>query len=223
MILTRDSSYIGTLIDDIVTKGTREPYRMMTSRSEYRLLLRQDNAAFRLMDEGLRVGLVTPDRYAQLLEYKNMIEAELKRVKGVSVSPTEKLNAILESRGTTPISTGMRLADLLKRPQLDYESLREIDDGYLTLPFAVKVEAEIRLKYDGYINRQLDEAKKLRSMEQRKLPADIDYNDISGLRLEARQKLNLIRPENLGQASRISGVSPADISVLVIWMKLNKI
>ena len=223
LILTRDSSYIGTLIDDIVTKGTKEPYRMMTSRSEYRLLLRQDNAAFRLMDEGLRIGLVAPERYAQLLDYKNMIEAELKRVRSVSVSPTEKLNSILEARGTTPISTGMRLSELLKRPQLDYESLREIDDGYLSLPYSVKVEAEIRLKYDGYINRQLDEAKKLRAMEERKLPSDIDYNGIAGLRLEARQKLNLIRPENLGQASRISGVSPADISVLVIWMKLNKI
>ena len=223
LILTRDSSYIGTLIDDIVTKGTKEPYRMMTSRSEYRLLLRQDNAAFRLMDEGLRIGLVSSERYAQLIEYKNMIEAELRRVRSVSVSPTEKLNAILEARGTTPISAGMRLSELLKRPQLDYEALREIDDGYLALPYSVKVEAEIRLKYDGYINRQLDEARKLRAMEERKLPLDIDYNEIAGLRLEARQKLNLIRPENLGQASRISGVSPADISVLVIWMKLNKI
>jgi len=223
LILTRDSSYIGTLIDDIVTKGTREPYRMMTSRSEYRLLLRQDNAAFRLMHDGLRVGLVAPERYAQLIEYKNMIEAELKRVRSVSVAPTERLNAILVSRGTTPVTTGVRLSELLKRPQLDYEALREIDDGYLSLPYSVKVEAEIRLKYDGYINRQLDEARKMRSMEERKLPADIDYNDISGLRLEARQKLNLIKPENLGQASRISGVSPADISVLVIWMKLNKI
>lgn len=223
LILTRDSSYIGTLIDDIVTKGTREPYRMMTSRSEYRLLLRQDNAAFRLMDDGLRVGLVSSERYAQLLEYQNMIEAELKRVRAVSVAPSERLNAILVSRGTTPISTGMKLSELLKRPQLDYEALCEIDSGYLDLPYSVKVEAEIRLKYDGYINRQLDEARKLRAMEQRKLPADIDYNEIAGLRLEARQKLNLVRPENLGQASRISGVSPADISVLVIWMKLNKI
>ncbi|MBQ9116999.1 MAG: tRNA uridine-5-carboxymethylaminomethyl(34) synthesis enzyme MnmG, partial [Clostridia bacterium] len=216
LILSRDSSYIGTLIDDIVTKGTKEPYRMMTSRSEYRLLLRQDNAAFRLMEEGRRIGLVSMERYSQLSDYKEQIENELKRVRGVSVPPSDELNAILLAHGTTPISTGVKLSELLKRPQLDYEALKSVDDGYLSLPYSVKVEAEIRLKYDGYINRQLEDARKLREMEERLLPEDIDYSGISGLRLEARQKLNAIRPRNLGQASRISGVSPADISVLLM-------
>ncbi|MBR2460360.1 MAG: tRNA uridine-5-carboxymethylaminomethyl(34) synthesis enzyme MnmG [Clostridia bacterium] len=221
LVLTRDSSYIGTLIDDIVTKGTREPYRMMTSRSEYRLLLRQDNAAFRLMEEGLRVGLVSEQRYAQLNEYCELIEKELKRVKSVTVPPSEAVNRILVERGTTPIATGVKLSELLKRPQIDYEAMREIDSGYLSLPPTVKTEAEIRLKYDGYINRQLDDARRLREMEGRLLPDDIDYSQIMGLRLEARQKLNAVRPRNLGQASRISGVSPADISVLLVWLKLN--
>ena len=221
LTLSRDSSYIGTLIDDIVTKGTNEPYRIMTSRSEYRLLLRQSNAAFRLMDEGRRAGLVSDERYAQLTELKEQINAEIKRVKAKTVAPSEKLNAILTENGTTPISTGTKLSELIKRPQLSYEALREIDDGYLSLPPVVKVEAEVMLKYDGYIARQIEDAQKMEKLETRLLPPDTDYSTISGLRLEARQKLNKVRPMNIGQASRISGVSPADISVLLIWLKLK--
>ena len=222
LVLSRDSSYIGTLIDDIVTKGTNEPYRIMTSRSEYRLLLRQDNAAFRLMDEGRRVGLVSEERYNELTETKALIEKELKRVKSVSVPPSEKLNKILVERETSEITTGIRLSELLRRPQIRYEDLREINDGYLSLPRIVKTEAEIQIKYEGYIKRQLEDAERMEKLETKLLPENVDYNEITGLRLEARQKLNKVRPLNIGQASRISGVSPADISVLLIWLKLNK-
>ena len=222
LTLSRDSSYIGTLIDDIVTKGTNEPYRIMTSRSEYRLLLRQDNAAFRLMEEGRRVGLLPIERYERLKEMEIEIEEEIARVKKLTISPSEKLNAILEENGTTAVSTGVKLAELIKRPQLSYEKLREIDDHYLNLDRTVRTEAEIRIKYDGYISRQLEDADKMARLETKLLPADIDYSKIDGLRLEARQKLNKVKPLNIGQASRISGVSPADISVLLIWMKLNK-
>ncbi len=222
LVLSRDSSYIGTLIDDIVTKGTNEPYRIMTSRSEYRLLLRQDNAAFRLMDEGRRVGLVSEERYNELIRTKELIAKELKRVKSVSLSPTEKLNKILAERQTSEITTGVRLSELLKRPQIGYEDLKEINDGYLSLPRLVKTEAEIQIKYEGYIKRQLEDAERMEKLETRLLPENVDYNEITGLRLEARQKLNKVKPLNIGQASRISGVSPADISVLLIWLKLNK-
>ena len=222
LTLSRDSSYIGTLIDDIVTKGTNEPYRIMTSRSEYRLLLRQDNAAFRLMEEGRRVGLLPIERYERLKEMEIEIEEEIARVKKLTISPSEKLNAILEENGTTAVSTGVKLAELIKRPQLSYEKMREIDDHYLNLDRTVRTEAEIRIKYDGYISRQLEDADKMARLETKLLPADIDYSKIDGLRLEARQKLNKVKPLNIGQASRISGVSPADISVLLIWMKLNK-
>ncbi len=221
LLLSRDSSYIGTLIDDIVTKGTNEPYRIMTSRSEYRLLLRQDNAAFRLMDEGLRVGLLPPERHAELIQRQSEIEAEIKRLKNTSVPPSPALTRILESCGTTPVTTGIRISELLKRPQVSYDSLSEVDITRPELSRIVRTEAEIRIKYDGYIARQLDDAKKLAGMETRTLPDNIDYAEISGLRLEARQKLNSVRPLNIGQASRISGVSPADISVLLIWLKLR--
>ncbi len=221
LILSRDSSYIGTLIDDIVTKGTNEPYRIMTSRSEYRLLLRQDNAQFRLMDEGLRVGLLPPERHARLLCEQAEIEAEIRRLKGTSVPPSPTLTRILEECGTTPVTTGIRISELLKRPQVSYEALAEVDTTRPSLSRTVRIEAEIRIKYDGYISRQIDDAKKLANLEIKALPSDIDYSEISGLRLEARQKLNSVRPLNIGQASRISGVSPADISVLLIWLKLR--
>ena len=221
MVLTRDSSYIGTLIDDIVTKGTSEPYRMMTSRSEYRLLLRQDNAAFRLMDEGRRVGLVSEERYNELVLQKKEIEREIKRTHSVSVPPSETLNKILSEHGTTPVTTGIRLYDLLKRPQLSYKALSPVDPYSETLPRIVRTEAEIAIKYEGYINRQREDAEKMEKLESRLLPEDMDYSKISGLRLEARQKLDKVKPMNIGQASRISGVSPADISVLLIWLKLN--
>ena len=223
LVLTRDSSYIGTLIDDIVTKGTNEPYRIMTSRSEYRLLLRQSNAAFRLMDEGKRSGLLKKERYNRLLKMKADIDAEIKRVKGKTVPPSKKVNEILKACGTTPISTGVKLSDLIKRPQLSYEALREIDGTYLSIDKTVRYEAEIMLKYDGYIARQIEDAQKMEKLEARLLPPDIDYEKIIGLRLEARQKLSKVRPMNIGQASRISGVSPADISVLLIYLKINKI
>ncbi len=221
LVLSRDSSYIGTLIDDIVTKGTNEPYRIMTSRSEYRLLLRQDNAVFRLMEEGLRVGLLPKERYDELIKAQAEIEDEIKRLKSTSVPPSPALIRILEQCGTTPVSTGIRISELLKRPQVSYEALAEVDVTRPELSRLVKTEAEIRIKYDGYISRQIDDAKKLASLETRALPDDIDYSEISGLRLEARQKLNSVRPLNIGQASRISGVSPADISVLLIWLKLR--
>ena len=223
LILSRNSSYIGTLIDDIVTKGTNEPYRIMTSRSEYRLILRQDNAAFRLMEEGKRIGLISEQRYSELIKTKELIDIEIKRTSNITVSPSEKINTILAERGTTEISTGTRLSDLLKRPQIRYEDLKEIDQGYLSLPRVVKTEAEIQIKYEGYIKRQLEDASKMEKLESRLLPENIDYSEISGLRLEARQKLNKVKPANIGQASRISGVSPADISVLLIWLKINKI
>ena len=221
MVLSRDSSYIGTLIDDIVTKGTNEPYRIMTSRSEYRLLLRQDNAAFRLMEEGHRIGLVSDERYNELIAMQNEIENEIERVKKVSLSPTKELNDILEACGTTPLTTGIRMSELLKRPQVNYEALKPIDDKAFNLRREVRTEAEIRIKYDGYIQRQIDDAQKMEKLETKLLPENIDYSEIQGLRLEARQKLNKVKPLNIGQASRISGVSPADISVLLIWLKLN--
>ena len=221
LVLSRNSSYIGTLIDDIVTKGTNEPYRIMTSRSEYRLLLRQDNAAFRLMEEGKRVGLLPEKRYNELLETQKAIEEEIKRVSAISVPPSKELNDILTKNGTTPLSTGTKLVEIIKRPQMSYATLAPIDPQSEKLPRLVRTEAEIRIKYNGYIRRQLEDAEKMEKLESRVLPSDIDYTKIDGLRLEARQKLTKVRPLNIGQASRISGVSPADISVLLIWLKLT--
>ena len=222
LVLTRDSSYIGTLIDDIVTKGTNEPYRIMTSRSEYRLLLRQDNAAFRLMEEGRRAGLIPEERYTELQRQLSEIDKEIARLSKLTVPPSEKVNNLLISHGTAPLTTGIKLSELLKRPQLSYSALAPIDEQRPPLHRIVCTEAEIRIKYEGYINRQLEDAEKMEKLESRLLPEDIDYASIDGLRLEARQKLSKVRPLNIGQASRISGVSPADISVLLIWLKLNK-
>lgn len=216
--LERLDGYIGTLIDDLVTKGTNEPYRMMTSRSEYRLLLRQDNADERLTPIGYRVGLISDERYNKLLEKLEMIDKEIKRLSQTNVSPSVA-NPILEKYGCTPIKTGIKLAELIKRPELDYEKLKSADAQRPQLPKDVCEEAEIKLKYDGYIKRQLSQAAQAQKMETRRIPSDIDYNSIYGLRLEARQKLDKIRPQSLGQALRISGVSPADISVLIIWLE----
>lgn len=216
--LERLDGYIGTLIDDLVTKGTNEPYRMMTSRSEYRLLLRQDNADERLTPIGHRIGLISDERYNKLLKKLEMIETEIDRVTHLNVSPSVA-NPILEKYGCTPIKTGIKLSELIKRPELDYEKLKDADITRPELPAEVAEEAEIKLKYDGYIKRQLSQAAQAQKMELRRIPADIDYNSIHGLRLEARQKLDKIRPESLGQATRISGVSPADISVLIIWLE----
>ena len=223
MMLTRDSSYIGTLIDDLVTKGTNEPYRMMTSRSEYRLLLRQDNADLRLTEIGHRVGLISDERYARFLEKKRLIEEEIKRVEKTTVPPSQEVNALLEKNGSTPISTGIKLAELLRRPELTYEALGEIDKDRPALPRSVATTVAIRIKYEGYIKRELAEVEKQRKLEEKVLPKNISYKDILGLRLEAAEKLDKIRPMNIGQASRISGVNPADISVLLIYLTgLNK-
>ena len=219
--LKRSDGYIGTLIDDLVTKGTNEPYRMMTSRSEYRLLLRQDNADERLTPLGYRVGLISKERYEKFLKKQEMIEAEVRRLEKTSASKDE-INSVFEKCGTTPVLTGMRLCEALKRPQVTYSDLTEIDKTRPDLPDAVWEEAEIRIKYEGYIKRQKQQVEQFARMENRLLPPDCDYSEIYGLRIEARQKLNKIRPKSLGQASRISGVSPSDISVLVIWLESQK-
>ena len=216
LVLPRASSYIGTLIDDLVTKGTNEPYRIMTSRSEYRLLLRQDNADARLTPYGHRVGLVDDMHYAAFLEKQAAIDAEVERITKTNIPPSDAVNALLVQSGSAPIATGAKLADLVRRPELSYDLLAPVDSTRPALPRAVRFSAEVRVKYDGYIRRELAEVKKLQKLEEKLLPPDIDYAAIGGLRLEARQKLNKIRPRSLGQAMRISGVSPADISVLMI-------
>ncbi|MBE6656707.1 MAG: tRNA uridine-5-carboxymethylaminomethyl(34) synthesis enzyme MnmG, partial [Ruminococcaceae bacterium] len=216
LILTRDSSYIGTLIDDLVTKGTREPYRIMTSRSEYRLLLRQDNADLRLSDIGHRVGLLSEERYERFLSRRCAIEKEIARAKSTVVPPCDAVLTLLEKHGSAPIETGVKLADLLRRPELSYAALTEIDPTRPDLPEDVIETAEIEIKYEGYLARQRKEVERQRKLEEYKLPSDIDYKAIKGLRLEAAAKLDALRPASIGQASRISGVNPADISVLLI-------
>lgn len=218
-ILDRSEAYIGTLIDDLVTKGTNEPYRMMTSRSEYRLLLRQDNADLRLTEKGYEIGLISKERHQAFLDKKAEIEAELERLESLVFPPSKEVNDYLVSRGSSEISTGVKAGDMLKRPEVDYASMGVIDKNRPEgISKEVAEQVEISLKYEGYINRQLSQAKQFRRLENRKLPKDIDYESISGLRLEARQKLNKIRPESIGQASRISGVSPADIAVLMVFL-----
>lgn len=222
VILDRSQAYIGVLIDDIVTKGVTEPYRMMTSRAEYRLLLRQDNADLRLTEIGHEVGLISDDRYDKFLINKKAIEDEVERLRNVVVKPTEINNNHLESIGTTRITTGFKMADLLKRPQVTYENLALIDVDRVELNERVKKEVEILLKYEGYINLESVQVDKFKKLENKKLSEDINYSEISGLRLEARQKLDKVKPSSVGQASRISGVSPADITVLLIWLETNK-
>ena len=219
IILDRSQAYIGVLIDDIVTKGTNEPYRMMTSRAEYRLLLRQDNADLRLCEIGHRVGLINDERYNRFLDKKEKVEKEILRLKNTVIKPTEKVNSLLEKYNTSRISTGVKLADLLKRPELNYNKLAEIDIDRPNLPKQVTDEVGIQVKYEGYINLEQEQVEKFKKLEYKKLPEDIDYEDIKGLRLEARQKLNKVKPVSVGQASRISGVSPADISVLLIYLE----
>ena len=221
-VLTRDSSYIGTLVDDLVTKGANEPYRMMTSRSEYRLVLRQDNADERLTPTGHALGLISEARWQSFLKKQERKRAELKRLKETVISPTEEVNAILVSRETSPITTGIRLIELMKRPQLGYEALAPIDTDRPSLDPNVMEQVEIEIKYEGYIQKQLKQVEQVRRLENKRLPRSFDYRNIIGLRLEAQEKLNKIQPLNIGQASRISGVSPADISVLLIWMAANK-
>lgn len=217
-VLDRASSYIGTLIDDLVTKGCSDPYRMMTSRSEYRLLLRQDNADIRLMKYGYEIGLVSQERYDRFIEKLELIEKEKERVENTTLPPSEEINEMLVSRETAPMKTGIKLSELIKRPQLDYECLAPFDKARPDLPRQVFEQVEIDLKYEGYIKRQQAKVDEMRRLEVKKIPADIDYDDVYSLRLEAREKLKKVRPESVGQASRISGVSPSDISVLLIYL-----
>ena len=218
----RSEAYIGALIDDLVTKGTNEPYRMMTSRSEYRLILRQDNADERLSAIGLSLGLVSAERHAAVVEKYAAVRREIDRLENTHLAPGEALNALLEARGTAAVASGVSLADLIRRPQLSYADLAPFDPERPALPRAVAESAEINLKYEGYIRRQLRQVEEFSRMEEHALPADIDYDAIVGLRLEAREKLKKIRPENLGRAGRISGVSPADLAVLMIWLEKNR-
>ncbi len=221
LILHRSDGYIGTLIDDLITKGTNEPYRMMTSRSEYRLLLRQDNADERLTPFGYRVGLISNKRYQKLLDKQKAVKCEMERLESIIISPKDA-NPLLLKYETSEIKTGVRLSDLIKRPELDYEKVLPLDKDRPSLPDAVCEQVEIKLKYDGYISRQNAQVEQFKKMESKLLPKDCDYSKIHGLRLEARQKLDKIKPESVGQASRISGVSPADISVLIVWLQTQK-
>ena len=219
VIFERSGSYIGTLVDDLVTKGCSDPYRMMTSRSEYRLLLRQDNADRRLTPLGYEIGLISRERYERFLKKTELIAEERRRVEKAVIAPSEKLNAQLVSRETSPIVSGVRLSELIKRPQLGYELLTEFDKDRPDLPYEIFEQVEIDIKYEGYIKRQQAQVDEMHRLEVRTLPQNIDYNAITGLRLEAREKLTKIRPKSVGQASRISGVSPADISVLLIYLE----
>lgn len=219
LILERSGSYIGTLIDDLVTKGCSDPYRMMTSRSEYRLLLRQDNADRRLTPIGHEIGLISDERYEKYLKKLDLIAEEKERVQNTVLSPNDELNNLLVSRETSPMVTGARLSELLKRPQLNYELLTKFDKDRPNLPYEIFEQVEIDIKYEGYIKRQQAQVDEMHRLEVKKLPENIDYNSILGLRLEAREKLSKIKPHNIGQASRISGVSPSDISVLLIYLE----
>ena len=222
LILDRSQAYIGVLIDDIVTKGTNEPYRMMTSRAEYRLLLRQDNADLRLTEIGHEIGLINDERYDKFLQKKSNIEREIERIKNLIIKPTEKVNDFLDKYNSSRISTGVRLADLLKRTELDYQKTAEIDENRPNLLEIEQKEVEIQVKYQGYIKMEEDQVEKFKKLENKRLSEDIDYSKINGLRLEARQKLNMVKPLSIGQASRISGVSPSDISVLLIYIETIK-
>ena len=221
-VLTRANSYIGTLIDDLVTKGANEPYRMMTSRSEYRLVLRQDNADERLTPIGYELGLISEERYHKFLKKQELKKQEIKRLKATTISPSDDLNKMLVSRETSEITTGVRLIDLIKRPQLNYECLSPFDPTRPELEANIFEQVEIEIKYEGYIQKQLKQVEQMKKLEKKLLPTNFDYKTLSGLRLEAQEKLNNIKPLNIGQASRISGVSPADVSVLLIWLAANR-
>lgn len=221
-VLTRANSYIGTLVDDLVTKGANEPYRMMTSRSEYRLVLRQDNADERLTPLGYQLGLISEERYQKFCQKQKQKKEEIKRLQSTTVAPSEALNDMLVSRETSPVTTGTRLIDLLKRPQLDYNCLTPFDATRPDLEPNLFEQVEIEIKYEGYIQKQLKQVEQMKKLEKKQLPTDFDYKQLNGLRLEAQEKLNKIKPLNIGQASRISGVSPADVSVLLIWLASKK-
>ena len=222
LILTRANSYIGTLVDDLVTKGANEPYRMMTSRSEYRLVLRQDNADERLTPIGYEIGLISEERYHKFLRKQELKKEEIKRLQSTTISPSRELNEVLVSRETSEINSGVRLIELMKRPQLDYGCLKPFDKDRPDLDPNIFEQVEIEIKYEGYIQKQLKQVEQMKKLEKKLLPNDYDYKELKGLRLEAQEKLNKIKPLNIGQASRISGVSPADISVLLIWLAANR-
>lgn len=222
MVLDRASSYIGTLIDDLVTKGCSDPYRMMTSRSEYRLILRQDNADIRLTPIGYKIGLISKERFDGLNQKIAQINAEIKRISTLNMSPSQELNDFLAEHGTASLSTGCKMADLIRRPQLNYAMLEKFDANRPELSFEVCEQVELQIKYEGYISKQLLQIEQMRKLEQRKLPKDTDYSQIRGLRLEAAEKLNKVKPISTGQASRISGVSPADVSLLIVWLEQRK-
>ena len=218
LILDRATSYIGTLIDDLVTKGCVEPYRMMTSRSEYRLILRQDNAPERLTEIGHSVGLISEERYSCFLDMKNKVDAEIERIRNATIHKSDALNEMLTAKGTSPLDRGARFVDLLKRPQIGYNDIKPFDGHAPNLPPDIVNKIEINVKYEGYIKTQLEQIEQMRKLESRLLPTDVDYREVKGLRLEAQEKLNKHKPLNIGQAGRISGVNPADVSVLLIWL-----
>ena len=222
LIIDRSEGYIGVLIDDLVTKENREPYRMMTSRSEYRLLLRQDNADMRLTDKGHTIGLISEHRYKKFLKKRDMIQSEIERMKNTGVGASQEINTFLENHASTPLRTSSNLAELIRRPELDYEAISEIDPDRDMVPQDVAEQVNIQIKYEGYIQRQLRQVEQFRKTESRKIPEDLDYDKVPSLRTEARQKLKAIAPASIGQASRISGVSPADISVLLIYLSGDK-
>ena len=219
IIIDRSQGYIGVLIDDLVTKESHEPYRMMTSRAEYRLLLRQDNADLRLTKIGYEVGLISEERYQNLLRKEKMIEKEIERVEHTNIGTSEKVQKVLESFGSTPLNSGTTLAELIRRPELSYNKLADIDEKRPELPYDVEEQVNINIKYDGYIRRQMRQVEQFKKLENKKIPENINYDEIQSLRIEAKQKLNAIRPASIGQASRISGVSPADVSVLLVYLK----
>lgn len=219
LILDRATSYIGTLIDDLVTKGCSDPYRMMTSRSEYRLILRQDNADQRLTPIGHRIGLISDERFDKLKNKEIAVEKEIKRVSTLNVAPSDRLNEFLEENGTAPLTTGCKLADLIRRPQLNYNILAEFDTDRPLLERDVAEQVDLQIKYEGYISKQLAQIEQMRKLETKKLPNNTDYSQIRGLRIEAAEKLNKVQPVSIGQASRISGVSPADVSLLAVWLQ----
>ncbi len=221
-ILDRSEAYIGVLIDDLVTKGTNEPYRMMTSRAEYRLTLRQDNADLRLTEKGYKIGLVTEERYKKTIKKKELIELELNRLKSVIVTPTNIINDLLKKLGSTPLKTALSIYDLIKRPELNYESLVEIDPDRKELPREIRLQVETHIKYEGYIKKQMAQIDQFKKLENKKLSHDQNYDEIKGLSNEAKQKLSQIKPDSVGQASRISGVSPADINVLLIYLEQKR-
>ena len=222
IVLDRSEAYIGVLIDDLVTKESHEPYRMMTSRAEYRLLLRQDNADQRLTRIGYEVGLISEERYQRLLQKEALIEIEIKRLQKVHVGTSDKVQSLLEKNGSTPLTSGTTLAELIRRPELSYQILESVDDTRPELPANLKEEVieqiDISIKYEGYITRQKRQVEQFKKLENKKIPEDIDYNAVNSLRIEAVQKLKEYRPVSIGQASRISGVSPADISVLLVYL-----